>query len=428
MAKKPQIRFKGHQDEWGDKKLGDIYNFLKGKGLSKEKLTYKGKNKCILYGEIFTRYNFEIADCISSTDFNEGIPSVAGDIIMPGSTTTDGIDLAKAVHIPENNILYGGDIIVLRPKDVREVNPYFQSTLLSSINREQIAAVAQGITIVHLHGSDLDAMHYLMPEVKEQQKIGEFFKTLDELICAKEEELEKLRQLKAALLEQMFPSEGDKHEAGGGNSQIISLIHDSELTVSTVPNTPRIRFKGFTEPWKKKTFGKYGYISMCKRVMKYQTLTKGEIPFFKIGTFGGQPDAYISRELFENLRTNYQYPHDGDILISAAGTLGRAVEFDGKEQYFQDSNIVWLNHKGKLYNPFLKLLYGVVTWNSVEGSTLKRLYNSNILNTEIFVPSYQEQQKIGDFFREQDDAINAADQQIRKLKTIKRALMDKMFA
>lgn len=162
--------------------------------------------------------------------------------------------------------------------------------------------------------------------------------------------------------------------------------------------------------------------------MKYQTLTKGEIPFFKIGTFGGQPDAYISRELFENLRTNYQYPHDGDILISAAGTLGRAVEFDGKEQYFQDSNIVWLNHKGKLYNPFLKLLYGVVTWNSVEGSTLKRLYNSNILNTEIFVPSYQEQQKIGDFFREQDDAINAAEQQIRKLKTIKQALMDKMFA
>ena len=215
MAKKPQIRFQGHQDEWEDRKLGDIYNFLKGKGLSKEKLTYKGKNKCVLYGEIFTRYNFEISDCVSSTNFDEGVPSVAGDIIMPGSTTTDGIDLAKAVHVPESNILYGGDIIVLRPKDAKEVNPYFQSTMLSSINREQIAAVAQGITIVHLHGSDLYDMHYLMPEATEQQKIGDFFAALDELIGAKEEELEKLRQLKQALLQQMFPANTDDNLAGG---------------------------------------------------------------------------------------------------------------------------------------------------------------------------------------------------------------------
>lgn len=201
------------------------------------------------------------------------------------------------------------------------------------------------------------------------------------------------------------------------------------MTISTTPNTPRIRFKGFTEPWEKKKFGDYGVISMCKRVMKYQTVSRGEIPFFKIGTFGGEADAYISRELFVHLRKNYQYPEKGDILISAAGTLGRAVEFDGEDKYFQDSNIVWLNHKGKLYNPFLKLLYGIVKWNSVEGSTLKRLYNANILNTEFYVPQSQdEQQLIGDFFREQDSHINAANEQITKLKTIKQALLQKMFA
>ena len=162
--------------------------------------------------------------------------------------------------------------------------------------------------------------------------------------------------------------------------------------------------------------------------MKYQTSVKGEIPFFKIGTFGGEPDAYISRELFTQLKNNYQYPEEGDILISAAGTLGRAVVFNGKDQYFQDSNIVWLNNKGKIYNPFLKLLYREVKWNSVEGSTLKRLYNSNILNSEIYVPEYKEQQMIGDFFREQDEQINAAQQQIKKLKIIKQALLQKMFA
>ena len=161
--------------------------------------------------------------------------------------------------------------------------------------------------------------------------------------------------------------------------------------------------------------------------MKYQTAVKGEIPFFKIGTFGGEPDAYISRELFTQLKNNYQYPEEGDILISAAGTLGRAVVFNGKDQYYQDSNIVWLNHKGKIYNPFLRLLYGVVKWNSIEGSTLKRLYNSNILNTEIYVPEYKEQQMIGDFFHEQDEKINAAQAQIKKLNIIKQALLQKMF-
>lgn len=199
------------------------------------------------------------------------------------------------------------------------------------------------------------------------------------------------------------------------------------MITAPAPNTPRIRFRGFTEPWEKSTFGDYGYVSMCKRVMKYQTTEKGDVPFFKIGTFGKQPDAYISYSLFSSLKANYQYPNKGDILISAAGTLGRTVEFSGHDEYFQDSNIVWLNHGGKLYNPFLKILYSTVTWNSVEGSTLKRLYNSNILGTKINVPTYAEQQRIGDFFHQQDDNINNAKLQIDKLRTIKQACLEGMF-
>lgn len=197
---------------------------------------------------------------------------------------------------------------------------------------------------------------------------------------------------------------------------------------TAAPNIPAIRFRGFTEPWEKKTFGDFGHVSMCKRVMKYQTSEKGDVPFFKIGTFGEKPDAFISYELFNCLKSNYPYPRKGDILISAAGTLGRLVEFNGEDQYFQDSNIVWLNHEDSLHNPFLKVLYHVVKWNSVEGSTLKRLYNSNILNTEIFVPSKAEQRKIGDFFRSQDEAINSSQEQIIKLKYIKQACMQQMFA
>lgn len=428
MAKKPQIRFKGHQDEWGDKKLGDIYNFLKGKGLSKEKLTYKGKNKCILYGEIFTRYNFEIADCISSTDFDEGIPSVAGDIIMPGSTTTDGIDLAKAVHIPENNILYGGDIIVLRPKDIREVNPYFQSTLLSSINREQIAAVAQGITIVHLHGSDLDDMHYLMPEVKEQQKIGEFFKTLDELICAKEEELEKLRQLKAALLEQMFPSEDNKHEVGGGNSQIINILNNSQFVVSATPNTPRIRFKGFTEPWERKTIGNIS--SMYSGGTPPTTVKEyygGKIPFIRSGEIHGNKTELFITELGLN-QSSAKLVKKGDVLMAIYGATSGEIDICKIEGAINQA-ILCINTTTDKY--FFKCSWEKnvervidLYLQGAQGNLSAQL----VRQVDIMVPSHLEQQMIGDFFREQDEAINAADQQIRKLKTIKQALMDKMFA
>lgn len=144
---------------------------------------------------------------------------------------------------------------------------------------------------------------------------------------------------------------------------------------------------------------------MCRRIFKEETSESGDIPFYKIGTFGGQADAYISSELFAEYRSKYPYPKEGDILISASGSIGRTVEFTGKNEYFQDSNIVWLNHDDRLDNSFLKCFYSVVKWAGIEGSTIKRLYNDNILNTVISMPSVAEQKKIGTFFKELDNLI-----------------------
>ena len=106
---------------------------------------------------------------------------------------------------------------------------------------------------------------------------------------------------------------------------------------------PEIRFAGFTDAWEQRKLGQVGSVSMCRRIFKEQTSESGDIPFYKIGTFGGQADAYISRELFAEYRSKYPYPKEGDILISASGSIGRTVEFTGKNEYFQDSNIVWLS-------------------------------------------------------------------------------------
>ena len=170
-------------------------------------------------------------------------------------------------------------------------------------------------------------------------------------------------------------------------------------------NTPNIRFKGFTNDWEQRKLGEIGSVSMCRRIFKEQTSENGEIPFYKIGTFGGEADAFISRELFEEYKAKYQYPKKGDILISASGSIGRTVVFTGKNEYFQDSNIVWLNHDKHLDNSFLKCFYSIVKWAGIEGSTIKRLYNDNILNTAITLPSVEEQQKIGAYFENLDNLI-----------------------
>ena len=167
---------------------------------------------------------------------------------------------------------------------------------------------------------------------------------------------------------------------------------------------PQIRFAKFKDTWEQRKFGDVGSVAMCKRIFKGQTSDNGEVPFYKIGTFGGKPDAFISRELFNEYKTKYSYPNKGDILISASGSIGRTIEFTGKDEYFQDSNIVWLKHKSEIDNNFLKVLYSVVEW-SCEGSTIKRLYNDNFLKTECMLPQIDEQIKLGTFFASFDHLI-----------------------
>jgi len=136
-----------------------------------------------------------------------------------------------------------------------------------------------------------------------------------------------------------------------------------------------------------KTLGWIGEVRMCKRIMKNQTLDAGDIPFFKIGTFGKEPNSYISREIFEEYRDKYNYPNVGEVLMSASGTIGRAVIFDGEDAYFQDSNIVWLeNDESKVLNKFLFYFYQIANWNVSDGGVIKRLYNDNIKKTSIPIP------------------------------------------
>lgn len=154
------------------------------------------------------------------------------------------------------------------------------------------------------------------------------------------------------------------------------------------------------------TLGDIGRVAMCKRVFKNETSDAGDIPFFKIGTFGGEPDAYISRDLFDSYRAKYSFPKPGDVLISAAGTIGRTVTYGGEAAYFQDSNIVWLDHDQSIVsNAYLKHWYRAVQW-ATDGGTIKRLYNANLLRATILVPPLPVQARIVDTLDKFDALVN----------------------
>jgi type I restriction enzyme S subunit len=183
------------------------------------------------------------------------------------------------------------------------------------------------------------------------------------------------------------------------------------------------------EDWKVNTLGEIGDVRMCKRVLKQQTRSNGDVPFYKIGTFGGVADAYINHSLFEEFKRKYSYPKKGDVLISAAGTIGRSVIFDGSPSYFQDSNIVWIeNDESKATNEYLWHRYQVTKWAVSHGGTVARLYNDS-LRTKIYVPvpTLSEQRAISQALSDVDALIAVLDRLIAKKRDIKQATMQQLL-
>ena len=162
-----------------------------------------------------------------------------------------------------------------------------------------------------------------------------------------------------------------------------------------VLNVPHLRFPEFQEEWKKCKLGDLCNVLMCKRILASQTNTEDGVPFYKIGTIGSTPDAYISKELFDDYKVKYSYPHKGEVMITCAGTVGKCVVYDGEDAYFQDSNIVWIdNPTQNISNGFLFHLLSKVDWRKLNSTTIIRIYNDDLRNLKMSYPRKEEQQKI----------------------------------
>ena len=288
----------------------------------------------------------------------EGLPKTRevhpGDLILSNS-----MSFGKPYIMGIDGCIHDGWLLIRNTYGVFDLT--FLCHLLGTPQMlSQYRSLAAGSTVNNLNKELVGNTYVTIPSITEQRVLGAYLEQLDNLIT--------LYQRKC---------------------QIDGCRFQSPLAIT----------------WEQRKLGEIGSVSMCRRIFKEQTSENGEIPFYKIVHSVERQNAFISRELFEEYKAKYQYPKKGDILISASGSIGRTVVFTGKNEYFQDSNIVWLNHDKHLDNSFLKCFYSIVKWAGIEGSTIKRLYNDNILNTAITLPSVEEQQKIGAYFENLDNLI-----------------------
>lgn len=193
-------------------------------------------------------------------------------------------------------------------------------------------------------------------------------------------------------------------------------------------NVPNLRFKEFQEEWEKCKLGDLCNVLMCKRILASQTNTEGGVPFYKIGTIGNAPDAYISKELFDDYKTKYNYPHKGEVMITCAGTVGKCVIYDGKDAYYQDSNIVWIDNPSQcISNSFLYHLLAKVDWRKLNSTTIIRIYNDDLRNLKLNYPQIEEQQKISRLLSLLDERIATQNKIIDKLQSLIKGIRNDVF-
>lgn len=401
MANKPKIRFKGFDDAWEQRKLGDVViDHNAGIYISKEDYG-KGTN-VIGVGNIYDSDIFD-GEIYRLGPVNDDKFILEENDIIYGESSIVPEGIARTVCIGKNGAGSAFAWHTRRVKlDKNVVNPHVATLELNYLHdiRKYLVSVSTQTALTGMTTDGYFGATLTLPSIQEQQKISDYFKQLDHLITLHQRKCDQMKELKKYMLTKMFPQNGSK--------------------------VPEIRFDGYTDDWEQRKFGDVGSVAMCKRVFKEQTSEIGEIPFYKIGTFGGEPDAFISKDLFNEYKSKYSYPNNGDILISASGSIGRTVEFTGKNEYFQDSNIVWLEHGNEIDNRFLKVLYSVVEW-SCEGSTIKRLYNDNFLKTKFMLPKIEEQIKIGEYFQLLDHLITLHQHKCNELREIKKYMLKNMF-
>ncbi|MGI3316456.1 restriction endonuclease subunit S [Staphylococcus chromogenes] len=405
----PELRFPEFEGEWEEKKLGDIASFSKGKSLSKKDISENGV-ACILYGELYTKYNAFIDEIYSKTSVDKStlVQGKENQILIPSSGETSE-DIATASCLVSNKVVYiGGDINIITPKKDKG---RFISLSLNSVNKNEIAKFAQGKSVVHLYNDHLKKTKIKIPNnLNEQEKIGTFFSKLDRQIELEEEKLELLEQQKKGYMQKIFSQE--------------------------------LRFKdenGNKYPKWTNTLIKDLFINKGGTALEKEFENNGDYKVISIGSYS-MNSTYNDQNLRinKNEKTEKYILSQGDLAMvlndktKDGNIIGRSIFIDKDNHYIYNQRTERLIPLSENDNKFLWFLMNTdIVRNKIksmmQGATQVYINYSSIKNISLQIPSFEEQIKIREFLEILLHSITKQDNKVKLLKQRKQGLLQKMF-
>ena len=404
----PRIRFKAYTESWADEKIGDVL---------------AEKRRPIVL-EDDQRY-----ELITVKRRNEGVVSrghlLGRDILVKNYAQLKAGDFV----ISKRQVVHGATGIVPPALDGAIVsNEYLTAvdsekllteflTIVASLPamRKKFFLSSYGVDIEKLFfdADDWKKRSVTLPDVQEQSRISQCFRDVDRVITLHQRKHDKLLALKIALLEKIFPKSGT--------------------------SAPEVRFQEFSGDWEKKKLGELIPITSAARVHKHQWTSSG-VPFFRtsdvVAHYNGEQSskAFISPELFQDLSKKVGRIKQGDILITGGGSIGVPYLVTSDEPlYFKDADLLWLKVPdgidGKyLYSFFCSGLFSKYLESVSHIGTIGHYTIEQAKRTPIDIPGIDEQKKIGSYFFNLTELIAKHAVQIQKLRQIKSALLEEMFA
>ena len=403
MSKTPKLRFKEFSGDWEEKKLGTLGQFLKGSTLSKADLSEEGK-PCVLYGELYTKYNEVINNVISKTNLENDklVLGQKNDVLIPSSGET-AIDIATASCLQQDNVILGGDLNVFRSD---KVNGVFTSYQLNSSKKREIARLSQGASVVHIYNDQLKKIKLSVPSKEEQEKIASFFSLIDYKISLQGEKVEALKDYKRGMMQKIFSRELRFKDDEGRDYPEWEDTELKEMIALTIDN------RGKTPP----------------------TVQNG-IPLLEVNSLGGiypdfkQINKFVDEETYNEWFRNHI--QEGDLLFTTVGATG-LVSLANSTKSCIAQNIVGFRFKEGYTSKFMYNLFNyretMKRIKAIEmGAVQPSIKVTQLIKLKFSIPSIDEQIKIGKILSSIDLKIEKEQEKLDSLNEYKKGLLQQMF-
>ncbi|HHD7900906.1 TPA: restriction endonuclease subunit S [Enterococcus faecium] len=402
---RPEIRFPGFTDDWEERKLGDVSNYSNG-GSYESDVENRGKYELITLKSVDMFGNL-----VSSGKFiNKKVPTLnKGTLVMILSEQSPGL-LGMTAQIPKDDtFVLNQRVAEIHPND--DTNGYFLSM---AINRSQayFSKRGAGTKVQNISKSNVENFEFFIPIKHEQQKIGTFFKNLDDTITLKQRKLDLLKETKKGFLQKMFPKNGAK--------------------------VPEIRFPGFTEDWEQRKLGGIGKTYTGLTGKSKEDFGHGDAKFVTYMNVFQNPKATL--EQLENVEIDPRQNEvkKGDVFFTTSSETPEEVGMSSV--WTHDINNIYLNSFTFAYRPTIKFDLDYLAFMLRSQSVRKKIiflaqgisrYNiskTKMMDISVPIPvNFEEQQKIGAFFKQLDDTIALHQRKLDLLKETKKGFLQKMF-